>query len=491
MVTIPVPFKQWLPDLPTLGNPGLTEARNVLPGPGDQYLPFRPAVGFTNAVPGAGLVYGNIWARAATGSIENFAGSQTRLARLTSSDTWSDVSKAGNYVGVTSWEFAKFGERIIAVSPQSVPQYYDMGMSSLFADLPGSPPTARHIAVVRDFVFLGNLTNTPDRVQWSGYYNSTIWTTGDRQNMSDFQDNFGDDGQVRKIVGGDRAVIFYENAIAVMNLAPGSPAVFDYRKVSRNRGCAASKSVVRVGDAIFFLSQEGFCVLNGDGVQNIGHGRVNDWFRARAALDSLQDQMVSCVDFKNRNILWSYPTATGGANSETLIYNWASDKWAYANVGYGFLGEYAAPSVSLDGLDAVLGANIDAVDFAVDSPAFQGGQVAPIAFDASRVSGTFTGAPGTALLVGPEVHDPENRFMFSGSLRPLVSKTSPTGLEAYLLHRNVPHAVQTQTPVSGLGPLDEFEFRQRARFVQPVLRITGDFSYAQGMELRVRVGGKR
>lgn len=48
-----------------------------------------------------------------------------------------------------------------------------------FADLAGSPPKARRITVVGDFIVMGNLdeggTQYPNRVRWSGFNNSEAW----------------------------------------------------------------------------------------------------------------------------------------------------------------------------------------------------------------------------------------------------------------------------------------------------------------------------
>src|SRR5262249_46166167 len=56
-----------------------------------------------------------------------------------------------------------------------------------FADLGGSPPPARYVAVVNRFVVLSGMgTATPYRIQWSGLNAVTTWTPG--VNSSDFQD---------------------------------------------------------------------------------------------------------------------------------------------------------------------------------------------------------------------------------------------------------------------------------------------------------------
>ena len=57
-----------------------------------------------------------------------------------------------------------------------MPQVFDLTSSSAFADLGGSPPQARYIAMVGRFVVLSGLLSTPYRIQWSGLNATTTWT---------------------------------------------------------------------------------------------------------------------------------------------------------------------------------------------------------------------------------------------------------------------------------------------------------------------------
>ena len=50
METLKALFGEWLPDLPDLDNPGLTEANNVIPSDGG-YKPFRPLTSLSDPVP--------------------------------------------------------------------------------------------------------------------------------------------------------------------------------------------------------------------------------------------------------------------------------------------------------------------------------------------------------------------------------------------------------------------------------------------------------
>jgi hypothetical protein len=95
-----------------------------------------------------GRCRGHFYARKTDGSIVVFAGTSTRLFKLNNTDfSWTDVSKGGlAYPALSSfehWQFAQFGNFVVAVQANTVPQVFDISSGSAFADLGGSPPQAR------------------------------------------------------------------------------------------------------------------------------------------------------------------------------------------------------------------------------------------------------------------------------------------------------------------------------------------------------------
>lgn len=487
-----VSFGQWTPDMPALGAPGVLVARNVLPGPTPEaYYPLPSGVASV-APAGVGdpVIKGYAWANDASRVIHIFAGSSNRLFKLGADLAWDDVSIATNYTAVTGWEFAKFGERIIAVSPESVPQYYDMGTSTLFDDLPGSPPTARCIAVVRDFVVLGDLANYPYRLQWSGFFNSQIWTVGDMANQSDYQDFFGEGGRIQKIIGGEYGLIFQEHSIRRMDY-DGPGTVFRFSEIAQAKGTPARGSVIRAGAVTFFYGWDGFCVYDGGNIVNIGDGKVNDWFRKRTAAATLQTKMTVAIDRRRRLVIWSYPANGSSSNNEMLIFNWASQRWSYADRGYETLAEWSSPATSLEDLDTLVGTDIDAFTISLDSDLWKGGDISVAGFDATGAGELFEGTPGTAVIVGPEYGGEGGERLFFSGLRPLADGIENATVSAGLYTRSgfgaSPAAPAWRAPnAQGLVCL-----RVDTRYARPALRIDGDFGNAQGMEMLVRQSGKR
>ena len=97
------------------------------------------------------------------------------------------------------WKFALYGTLLIATNVVDGPQKFDLTTSANFEVLGGSPPAARYIDIVREFVFLGAIANNEKRVQWSAIGDAEGWTAG--TNESDYQD-FPNGGPVRGIIGG-------------------------------------------------------------------------------------------------------------------------------------------------------------------------------------------------------------------------------------------------------------------------------------------------
>jgi len=202
-----LPFADWKPDLSPYKAASSQLIQNVFPRL-DGYGPVASVSPYSQALPAP--CRGYFYARKADQSVTVFAATASKLYKLNNTDfSWTDVSKgAGSYTAVGNgeqWQFAQFNNFVIAVQINTVPQVFDLTSSTAFADLGGSPPPARYVAVVNRFVVLSGLgTSTPYRVQWSGLNAVTTWTSG--VNSSDFQD-LPDGGVVRAIGGGETGLI--------------------------------------------------------------------------------------------------------------------------------------------------------------------------------------------------------------------------------------------------------------------------------------------
>lgn len=389
-----VPFGEWLPDLPFFDNEGARVAKNVIPDI-RSYRPFPQLTDYTNSL--ANQVKGAIIARDSAGNYYNYAGDLTRLYSLTNL-TWTNVTAlAGDYNTAAEdyWEFTQFGNVVIAVNGANanVPQAISVGAAN-FAALSGGPPRAKHVASIRDFVVMGNISasaTSPQMVRWCAINNATSWTP-DAATLADFQELPGDGGHVQKVVGGEYGVIFQERAIYRMDWA-GSPTIFQFNKVHTNIGTLAPQSVVSYRNFIFFLSEDGFYMFDGSDVKPIGQNKVDRTFFAD--LDSNYSYRIHAViDPVRKIVAWGYPGIgnDGGNCNNVMIYSWGADRWARVeDVSLEFLFRHATTATTLDNLDTI-NTSLDLLQLSFDSYQFSGGNYQLGAFKDDHRLAVFNGS---------------------------------------------------------------------------------------------------
>ena len=485
-----IQFGEWLPDQPDYSNPGVTRAENVVPAAGG-YRSLPEFVAYSGAADGN--INGIFAAKDNTGNVKLFAGDNTKLYEFDSSDSSLDnISKSGNYTLTAPqerWRFVQFGKDVIAVGGIGVaPQRYTLGTSTLFADLAGSPPDADFIAVVRDFVWLGNVEDgsgnrLPYRVQWSGFNDITSWTAGTEQ--SDFQD-IPDAGNITGMVGGEYCTILMERAI-VRATYSGPPLIWQFDKVETARGCQVPGSVCNIGHTVFFLSDDGFYAFDGSRSQNIGAEKVDKFFFSDFNI-AYKDKMTSSVDPQNQIAVWSYVSnsAVDDTPDKLLIYNYATGGWSSANVTADLIAPFFTAGYTLENLDN-LSTSIDALPASLDSALYKGGQF------------LFGGAVGNKI------------FAFSGDPLNAVIETGETGLatgnftivtRVYPYHRGGSVTVQigtrslhseSATFTDAVAPnADGFApFRAQDRYHRARMNLTGNWEFAQGLDIDARKVGRR
>lgn len=472
-------FGEWLPDIAVFNNPGATEAKNVVPGIDGykQLLALQVSSSALDAV-----CKGAIAAQKSDGVSYNYAGNTSKLYELVDS-TWTDRSVGGGYaVAATDyWEFIKWGDKIIAVGGTGVsPQIVTMSTNA-FAALGGIPPKARHIAVVRDFVVMGNYddggTIYPTRLIWSGLNDETNWTTS-AEKQSDYQELQGKGGWIRAIRGGEYGVILQEHSIWKMDYI-GPPAVFSFDETLPGVGTPAPNSVVQWGDIIYFLSQTGFeAVEQGISRVQIGRNKVNDYFYSNVEVDNIT-RTVGALDRENRRIMWIYPAtgSTAGLPNAAIIFDIESGRWSRAEFEAEWLYDAFGEGYTIDGLDAV-SASIDTLAESLDSRAWMGGAIYVSGFDSVHKSGTFAGSALTATLETGEQKLSINRTNIN-RVRPEVDGASAITV--------APGTRDKQTDTVSWGSAASAErdgghaMRSDARYHRFRAAITGGFTRAQGI----------
>ena len=357
-----LPFGEYRPDMSDYMVGSTLVAQNVVPR-GDGFGPFPGFVIYTAAL--AAICRGYFYARKSDGSVVIFAGTSTKLYKLDNTNfTWSDVSKAsGTYTALTStaqWQFTQFGNLVIAVQVNTVPQVFDLSSSTEFANLGGSPPQAAYVATVGRFVMLGGISGFEYRIKWSGLGSAIEWTLG--TNSSDQQD-FPDGGIVKGIVGGEFGFSFQEGTIRRLIYAPGSSYIFQIDRVTLDEGLLAPYSLVTTSSATFFVSAKGIHRILATGLpEPIGKERVDRTFIADLDKSSLH-LCIGAGDPQKSKIYIAYKSINGQANrfDKILVYDYILNKWSGPIMVSGeYLTSAARSGTTLEGLDTI-SSSIDAL----------------------------------------------------------------------------------------------------------------------------------
>lgn len=387
-------FSEWLPDQDSFENPGLTEATNVLPA--SFYKPIRSLISQSSAL--SGPCIGAFSTKDSNGTSINIAGSETKLYTM-QNGIWNDISRVGGYNtnGENKWAFIRFGDNILATNRSDDVQILNLSNSN-FADLSGNPPKAKHIAVVRDFVVLGNIdtgasNEGANQVHWSGLNDVTEWTPGN--NESDFQ-IFPEGGPITGMVGGEFGLIFQENQITRMEYQ-GPPLNFSFDVIETGIGALSSGSIVRIGIQTFYLSNNGFYMTDGNQSYPIGSEKVDKYFFSNLDENELH-KISSAIDPINKMVIWSYVSKNSslGIPDKLIIYNWDLKRWTEAHIEtneHSLKHQLVYTSLSedytLSSLDAF--GTLNEIGTALDSRFWLGGSLILSAFSVDNKLSTFSG----------------------------------------------------------------------------------------------------
>jgi hypothetical protein len=330
---------------------------------------------------------------------------KSKIYELAIDGDLTDVSRSAGYTVVddNTWHFGQFGSFILATNFVDEIQKIDTTTAGASAvNLGGSPPRAKYLATVRDFVVLGHISGAPSSVRWSAINDSESWTQGTNQAGGQV---FPDGGYVQSLCGHEVLYVFQERAIRRMNYV-GPPLIFAFDEISTNRGALAPKGVTQVGGKIFFLADDGFFMLENDQIQPIGNEKVDEYF-----FNDLEGayglRIVSAADPINKVVMWAYPSkqAASGNPDRIIMYNWGSDRWSVAEYTIFAPITFQGLGYTLEDLDAI-STNLDAFGVSLDSASLFSTGLLLAAFDSDNKLGTFTGDALEATIETKEITSP-------------------------------------------------------------------------------------
>ena len=495
-----IPFASFTPDDPPYLSAGLQVASNTAPRArgGDQPL-LAPTV-LSDALPAA--CRGGFSALDKDSNPVLVTGTASALYVL-SGASWLNRSPSPAPAVATdrTWRFAAFGDLVLSTNGTDPVYSWTMGSGTNFATLAAAAPRARHIAVIEPgFVMLGHYddgTSRPNAIRWSGFNNATSWptlgTAAAGAVQSDAQ-TFPTGGIVTGIlpgIAGGAGAVFLSTSIYRMDYI-GPPAVFAFREVDRSRGCIAPQSLAQVGSVAFFLSEDGFCAYDAQGVRQIGLGRVDRWFWNRVDVAQLE-RVWAAVDQSRQLVIWTFPSAGAAFPNRWLIYSYARDEWRAADdpaLACSLLLPTRTQGLNLDTAGTTLDPdNVDTDGPDYDSAVFSSGQRF---FGAVDTAARLVGYQGSALAARMEGGDgdAEGDLLHVTGIDPITDANivqAAVGTRASLAG-NVTFGTPTTRERDGYCPQ-----RSSAALSRGVVTIPAGatWTYATGFRLRARAAGRR
>ncbi len=393
------PFLAWRPDEPPLGSSGVPLAKNCISAP-KGYGPL----------PGLGNSQGNGLAETPlrvqnfvdnTGTVYVFVFAGADIYRLNAA-TFAFES-VGRVIGYStpiqgSWCVEQWGDRIYAGNYYDQVQYFDMGLSTRFADLPGAEWSPRSLAILRQFMIGAQImedtstVHTPYnyRVRWCAFGNPNDWVVNPKTTQASFWDIPGL-GPVKGITGGEFATVLLEDGVQRVEYI-GGREIMQFDTVEGAPGCVETNSIIQVEGATYWLSPHGFVGFNGSSVFDIGNGKFDDWFETYSK-KSANYRMSVVRSSVQHLIAWGFTGAgaTGDKPNTLLLYNYKTGEATFADVDHDVLGYAASPGYTLDDILIAL----EDLPAPLDDPYWRGGARYVAAMDQGSLYG-FNGAPLTA-----------------------------------------------------------------------------------------------
>lgn len=486
----PLPFGEWTPDVSDRLSEA-NEAKGVV-ARGGGYGPFASPVlvnegnaDLDATCKGAGTFIN------AAGDGETFAGDAAKLYRLVSG-VFEDVSKVGGYTLATEehWVFEAFGQNIVAVAPGEAPQRYEIGVSTDFANLAGSPPQLTSIWRTGDFL-MGGLNFT---VHWSAFNNIADWVP-DPGTQADSQvlDQAG--GQIMGGVGGEFGAIFHERQIRRFTYV-GPPVIFDFEQdaIEKRRGALSRFAFVPIGRLIYYASEQGFYVFDGQQSIPIGENRVDEYFKNRLNY-SRRDLVCAAYDSAQKAIIFGFPTAGQETITEQLIFSLTDRKWSHDDNPAEFLFETIGAGFTVDNIHQFFGFNnLDLVTgLSIDSAAFRGGDKRLGGFNTSHQLVGFTGQARPATIDTIEAELFPGRRGLVTELWPIVDAEQIANISARVGFRTLPGANIAFTAASAMNNYGFCPVRVDDRFLRARMEIAANTSWtrADGIHFAGKPTGKR
>ncbi|MCP4385334.1 MAG: hypothetical protein GY798_28640 [Hyphomicrobiales bacterium] len=463
-----IPFGAWRPDPYTIDSKFSPEIKNCLPSSAG-WKPFPGLAADTDAV--GSDVRGAFVARTSDGGVAIFCGTATRLYKLNGS-TWTNVTRSsgGDYslAADNYWSFAQQDNLLYAVQAGDAPQQINVDSGTNFAAVSGSPPTARYVKAVGNFLFLLDLTSnqgpvaTSGRIQvaWSGFRDFDFWTFGEKS--SDFG-TFFSGGHVMGMTSKQTGLLFQQNAVNRFQRV-GDRRVWVFDKVEAAQGTKSPHSIIEHQGVAYYYGTDGFVASSpGAFTAEAGVEWVDEWFKTEVNIERIKT-VIGALDPTRPRFFWLFPS--DGNDSYVLDriigFDKPTQQWFHADVDASFIFSATTAGTTLDGLDSDY-SELEDVPASLDSDLWKGGAPRLGGFTSDQKLGYFTGNALAATLRTAKVQPIKGRRGFVSGFRPITDAQNVQGRVAVTER---PQTAVTWLTQNGLTDQGMIPARASARFHQ-------------------------
>jgi len=381
------------------------------------------------------------------------------------------------------WRFRQFGNYVIAVNVNDDPQYYEIGVSTEFADVPDNPPNARNLAIWGDRVALFNGATAT----WCDTDDISNWTSGTAGSQT-----FQDGGDIMFATDMTNPIVVQERAIRAGTFVPGSLVAYTFTKVHDAKGAVSPYAGASRGNLAFFADAGAFWQIDGSGALTpIGFEKVDRTIFARLAA---RDAVYCEVDPRFQRAYFAVKVnSSTDAFDLVLVYDWQIGEWTQIDIDVGILFPLAAGTTGLslddDGPDDVL--LEDQGDVSLDSSIYQGGAPLMAAFLEDFTMGFFDGPALEATITTQEAGATDGTMVRVSDIMPIVD-TADVRISIGARNRRGDAVVYSAegTPSTRTGIC---RMKSRARFHRFRMRILAASSWtaAQSIDVKTAPAGQQ
>jgi hypothetical protein len=477
-----IEFGEWAPDQPSVASFART-IKNALTN-GRSYRPLSAASPIGNSLPAS--CFGAASFLLADGNNVTVAGTASRLYHY-ATGAWDNKTRTsgGDYTTAAEnkWRFASYGSRLLATNYSDDIQSFLFGSSTNYSQLAASAPKAKHIAVINNFVVVGNTEVANNQVAWSGLDAPTVWGTNIAlQADSQLIENEG--GEVMGIFGSQNYGVVLQNKGLTRMEYVGTPDIFRFTDIEKGRGAATHYGNAALGNDVYYLEESGFYRFNGSASVNISENRVSRWFFDD--YNNTYSYNVTCViDPVNTIVVWGYPdkNATAGKPNKIIIYDWVDNRWTYGELAHEVLFRALSVGYTLEGLDAV-SSSLDALPFSLDSSNWKGGKTLLGTIDDNSKLSLLTGSPLEAILETTEARiNPTGRAHVCG----VFVESDATNYSTVLSSRNLAKDTLSVSGSMNPNPLTgvcDFAVDNRYHRATVTIEEGDDWTSATGVQVK-------